>query len=68
MPKASYKQLNSLIDHGKSLDDIFEYARQKYLAMGNEDPGEIDQPQKRKESKAEKKQRLKYEQVKKHME
>ena len=68
MPKPNHRELNSLVDPHRTLEEIFEEGKKRCMALnaGGEDDDEINK-NKIKESKAEKKQRIKTEQVKKHM-
>ena len=63
MPKPKYKYVNPLIDDHRSLENIFEQAKMKHYS--GLDP---DQKAQDRETKAEKKHRIKKEQVRKHNE
>ena len=62
MPKARYKHVNPLVDDHRSLEEIFEQAKMKHYT--GTDPDNKGQ----RETKDEKKLRIKKEQVKKHNE
>lgn len=62
MPKPRYKYVNPLIDDNKTLDELFEQAKQKHYAGmdGNKKAQNY-------ETKEEKKLRIKKEQLEKHI-
>ena len=59
MPKPKYKYVNPLVDDHRSLEEIFEQAKIKHYTG-------MDPDNKGRETKDEKKLRIKKEQVKKH--
>ena len=63
MPKAKYKYVNPLVDEHRSLEEIFEQAKMKHYSGMDADQKAVNR-----ETKAEKKLRIKKEQLKKHNE
>ena len=63
MPKPRYKYVNPLIDDNKSLEELFEQAKQKHYAGMD-----ANKDQNNRETKEEKKLRIKKEQLVKHNE
>ena len=61
MPKPNHKPLNSLIDPDKTLDQIFEEGKKRCMAQNAENGEDGLTSNEKKESKAEKKQRIKME-------
>ena len=63
MPKPKYSGLGSLIDAGSTLEELFESAKQRLQAKGEDgqDIGEGDQLGRLRESKVEKRKRIKTE-------
>ena len=62
MPKPKYKYVNPLIDDHRSLEEVFEQAKMKHYSGMDPDKAA------NKETKDEKKLRIKKEQLKKHNE